>query len=122
MPRVAVALAGACLLVTPYAVLAAQRAGSTVQNPSAARQLAPSYFPDRFDWQHKKPEEVGMDAGRLDDAVKHAIASENPATKDLTLYLATTMGATEPFDSDNEMVEVRRLLEITDWRLSLCVT
>jgi len=63
-----------------------------------------------------------MDAGRLDDAVKHAIASENPATKDLTLYLATTMGATEPFDSDNEMVEVRRLLEITDWRLSLCVT
>src|SRR5947209_20634749 len=82
----------------------------------------PSYFPDRFDWQHKKPEEVGMDAGRLDDAVKHAIASENPATKDLTLYLATTMGATEPFDSDNEMVEVRRLLEITDWRLSLCVT
>lgn len=45
MPRVAVALAGACLLVTPYAVLAAQRAGSTVQNPSAARQLAPIIFP-----------------------------------------------------------------------------
>jgi len=63
MPRVAVALAGACLLVTPYAVLAAQRAGSTVQNPSAARQLAPSYFPDRFDWQHKKPEEVAWMLG-----------------------------------------------------------
>jgi len=31
--------------------------------------------------------------GGLDDAVKHAIASENPATKELTLYLAPTMGA-----------------------------
>ncbi len=85
MSGFALALAGACLLVTPYTVLAAQRAGSTVQNPSAAIQLAPSYFPDRFDWQHKKPEELGMDAGRLDDAVKHAIASEYPATKELTL-------------------------------------
>src|SRR6266853_1306162 len=107
MSGVALALAGACLLVTPYTVLAAQRAGSTVQNPSAATQVAPSYFPDRFDWQHKKPEELGMDAGRLDDAVKHAIASENPATKELTLYLATTMGATEPFDTPIGPVKVR---------------
>jgi len=45
MSGVALALAGACLLVTPYTVLAAQRAGSTVQNPSAATQVAPSYFP-----------------------------------------------------------------------------
>src|SRR5260370_8164325 len=107
MSGVALALAGACLLVTPYSVLAAQRAGSSVQNPSTATQLAPSYFPDRFDWQHKKPEELGMDAGRLDDAVKHAIASENPATKELTLYLATTMGATEPFYTPIDPVKVR---------------
>src|SRR5437899_1132036 len=107
MSGVALALAGACLLVTPSTVLAAQRAGSTIQNPSAATQLAPSYFPDRFDWQHKNPEELGMDAGRLDDAVKHAIANENPATKELTLYLATTMGATEPFDTPIGPVKVR---------------
>jgi CubicO group peptidase (beta-lactamase class C family) len=107
MSGVALALAGACLLVTPYTVLAEQRAGSTVQNSSAATKLAPSYFPDRFDWQHKKPEELGMDAGRLDDAVKHAISSENPATKELTLYLATTMGATEPFDTPIGPVKVR---------------
>src|SRR5712691_660935 len=107
MSGVALALAGACLLVTPYTVLAAQRAGSTIQNPSAAAQLAPSYFPDRFDWLHKKPEDVGMDAGRLDEAVKHAIASENPATKDLTLYIATTTGATEPFDTPIGPVKAR---------------
>jgi len=106
MPCVAAALVGAYLLAAPTSVPAAQRAGSTVQNPPAA-QPAPSYFPDRFDWQHKKPEEVGMDAGRLDEAVKHAIASENPATKDLTLYLATTMGATEPFDTPIGSVRVR---------------
>src|SRR5260370_19123057 len=107
MSGFALALAGACLLVTPYAVLAAQRAGSTVQNPSAATQPAASYFPDRCDWQHKKPEELGMDAGGLDDAVKHAIANENQATKELTLYLATTMGATEPFDTPIGPVKVR---------------
>jgi len=107
MPRVAAALVGAYLLATSSSVLAAQRAGAAVQNPSAAAQLAPSYFPDRFDWQHKKPEEVGMDAGRLDEAVKHAIASENPATKDLALYLATTIGATEPFDTPIGSVRVR---------------
>jgi hypothetical protein len=80
MPRVAAALVGSCLLVTST-VPAAQRAGSAAQNPSAATQLDSSYFPDRFDWQRKKPEEVGMDPGRLDEAVKHAITSESPGTK-----------------------------------------
>ena len=40
------------------------------------------YFPERNDWQHKKPEEVGMDSARLDQAVKSAIANENPLTKE----------------------------------------
>jgi len=31
-----------------------------------------------------------MDGARLDEAVKLAIASENPATKEMTLFLATT--------------------------------
>src|SRR5689334_13053456 len=62
-------------------------------------QTSAPYFPDRFEWQHKKPEEVGMDAGRLDEAVKQAVATENPATKDMMLFLATTFGAAEPFDT-----------------------
>ncbi len=61
-------------------------------------QSAP-YFPERFDWLHKKPAEVDMDAARLDEAVKFAIASENPATKVMSLYLATTYGQREPFDA-----------------------
>src|ERR1700737_696332 len=74
----------ACLFVLPASTLVAQAA-------------AP-YFPERFDWQHKKPEEVGMDPARLDDAVKQAIASENLA-KEMMLFLATTFGANEPFDT-----------------------
>src|SRR5205823_7616450 len=49
--------------------------------------------------QHKKPDEVGMDAARLDEAVKFAIASETPGTRDLMLSLATTFGRNEPFDT-----------------------
>src|SRR5579862_3136271 len=77
--------------------ISVQRAFSTSQSAQSVAQSAASYFPDRFDWQHKKPEEVGMDSAKLDEAVKLAIASENPATKDMALYLATTFGAKEPF-------------------------
>src|SRR6202140_2966145 len=85
MSRLTATFVIVCLLVLPVSKLAAQS--------------APPYFPDRFDWQHKKPEEVGMDAARLDEAVKQAVASENPAPKEMMLFLATTFGATEPFDT-----------------------
>jgi CubicO group peptidase (beta-lactamase class C family) len=85
MSRFAAALITVCLFLAAGPISKAQRA-------------AP-YFPDRFDWQHKKPEEVGMDAGRLDEAVKQAIASENPATKEMMINIGTTFGANEPFDT-----------------------
>ncbi len=62
-------------------------------------QRASVYFPDRFDWQHRKPEDAGMDAAAVDDAVKFAIASESAATKDLAVDMATTFGAREPYDA-----------------------
>jgi CubicO group peptidase (beta-lactamase class C family) len=62
-------------------------------------QRASVYFPDRFDWQHRKPEDAGMDAAAVDDAVKFAIASESAATKDLAVEMATTFGAREPYDA-----------------------
>jgi CubicO group peptidase (beta-lactamase class C family) len=84
------------LLFTPVSLPAAQRAGATTQ--ASAPATAP-YFPERFDWQRKRAEEVGMNSARLEEAVQHAIATENPATKDLALMLATTFGAREPFDT-----------------------
>ena len=34
---------------------------------------AGGYFPERLDWQHKKPEEVGMNAALVNEAVQLAI-------------------------------------------------
>ena len=98
LPRISRLFIFACALVVPCAAFAQASAQSTKAIASKAPS-APSEFPGRFDWQHKKPEEAGMDSARLDEAVKYAIASENPATKDMKLYLATTFGATEPMDT-----------------------
>jgi CubicO group peptidase (beta-lactamase class C family) len=49
------------------------------------------YYPDRT-WQHKAPADVGMDAGRLKEAVDFAIASEVKNPRDLTLNHYQTFG------------------------------
>jgi CubicO group peptidase (beta-lactamase class C family) len=70
-----------------------------VAQPSAPRSAPSSaYFPDRFDWQHRKPPEVGMDAARIDEAVQVSIARENPGPKDMTLFLNGSF-AKEPFNA-----------------------
>lgn len=107
MFRVAATLVGACLIASASPGAKAQRAASAAQKPPATAQPAESYFPERFDWQHRKPEEAGMDAARLYEAVKYAIASENPAPKDLTLMLAETFGAAEPLDTPIGPVKAR---------------
>jgi CubicO group peptidase (beta-lactamase class C family) len=64
-----------------------------------ATQKTGAYFPDRFDWQHRKPEEVGMTAAAVDEAVKIAIDSESTTPRDLGLMLAESFGRNEPFDT-----------------------
>ncbi len=64
---------------------------------AAAPAAPPIYFPDRFNWQNRKAEDVGMDSAALDDAAKYSIAHENPASKDLALDHAI-MFAKEPFN------------------------
>jgi len=124
MSRVIGVVVSACLVASPGLVLAAQHAVGSINKSlrpeaqtaggatkevsrSAAQNVgarpgarpAAAYFPERFEWRHKKPEEAGMDSGRLEEAVKYAIANENPAPKDLALDMATTFGANEPFDT-----------------------
>jgi CubicO group peptidase (beta-lactamase class C family) len=57
-----------------------------------------TYYPDRFDWQRRTPEQAGMNRTALEAAIKFAIANENPAPKDLAIAHAATLGA-EPFDT-----------------------
>jgi CubicO group peptidase (beta-lactamase class C family) len=71
-------------------------AGADAQN---AAQRAAAYFPERNNWQHKTPEDEGMDSARLNQAVQAAIASENPLTKNMFDYLATTFGSHEPLST-----------------------
>lgn len=93
MFRAAAALAIAFSVAAPGSALAVE----APRPPSAPASVL--YFPERNDWQRKTPEEMGMDKARLDEAVKLAIAKENPATKNMAFYLATTFGAREPLDT-----------------------
>jgi CubicO group peptidase (beta-lactamase class C family) len=70
------------------------------QAPRAQRPAAPApYYPERFDWQTRTPEQAGLDAAKLDAAVKLSIASESRGSKDLGQLLATTFGRSEPYDT-----------------------
>jgi CubicO group peptidase (beta-lactamase class C family) len=77
------------------------------QQPAIVRPAAAPYFPERFDWQHKTAEELGMNSARLGDAVKTAVAKETAADRDLSLTLATTFGRSEPFDTPIGPVKAR---------------
>src|SRR5262245_51068398 len=78
---------------------------------SAAAQTSVSpYFPDRFDWQRRTPQQAGLDAAALDEAIKFAVANENPAPKDQALAQAQSFGASEPFSSLIGPTKVRAAL------------
>jgi CubicO group peptidase (beta-lactamase class C family) len=77
-----------CLAVIVSAALAS----------GAAAQTAP-YYPDRFDWQKHTPQQEGFDAARLDEAIKFAIASDNPAPHDQAVVHQQSFAANEPFDA-----------------------
>jgi CubicO group peptidase (beta-lactamase class C family) len=79
-------------------------AAAPPQRPASA-----PYFPDRFEWQTRRPDQSGMDGAKLDAAIKFAVAGENPATKDLAVDLATSFGR-EPFDTPIGPVQPRGAL------------
>jgi CubicO group peptidase (beta-lactamase class C family) len=95
------------LLVIGLAGCATALGAQASRAPAASKPAA--YFPDRFEWQRREPAQAGMDAARLDAAIKFAVASENPATKDLAVDLATTFGR-EPFDTPIGPVKPRGAL------------
>jgi CubicO group peptidase (beta-lactamase class C family) len=94
MKRFTFATIALAISVTSAPTRAARPLAQTAARPAAA---AP-YYPARFEWQHKKPEDVGMNAARLDEAVQVSIARENPAPKDMTLFLNGSFGK-EPFST-----------------------
>ena len=65
----------------------------------ASSVAAQTYFPDRRDWQRRTPEQMGLNAAALRDAIQFAVASETPNPRDQVLTHAQTFGATEPFNT-----------------------
>jgi CubicO group peptidase (beta-lactamase class C family) len=57
------------------------------------------YYPERGDWARRTPQQAGMDAAALQEAIAFAVANENPAPKDQALAQALSFGAREPFDT-----------------------
>src|SRR5258708_7152349 len=83
------------------ATLVAQTALRSPNRPAgavSAQTSTATYFPARFDWQHKKPDEVGMNAAQIDQAVQAAIAGETTGPKDMVQFLTNSFGK-EPFFS-----------------------
>lgn len=64
----------------------------------AAPAFAQNYYPERFTWETRSPAAVGWNVAALDEAIKFAVASENPNTKDLAVDVALTFSR-EPFSS-----------------------
>src|SRR5580765_690291 len=58
-----------------------------------------TYCPERFDWQHKRPDEVGMSAALVSEAVQAAVGAEVTTSPDLAVEQATSFGRNEPFDT-----------------------
>jgi CubicO group peptidase (beta-lactamase class C family) len=85
-------------------VLAQPQGGRPAVSPGAP------YFPDRFDWKVRPPEQSGVDAAKLDAAIKLAVASESTGNKDLSVDLAATFGRNEPFDTPIGPVKSRGAL------------
>ena len=83
------------LVIAPVLARTGQRP-APAQRPAA--HAAATYFPERLDWQHKTPEEVGMNSALVNEAVQLAIAADTPGTHDMTLFLKNSFGK-EPFDT-----------------------
>ena len=89
----AVTAAAALATFTVATSIVAQRPAT----PPVARPAAP-YFPDRLEWQHKKPEEVGMQSALVSEAVQIAIAAESEGPRDMVLVLQNSVGK-EPYST-----------------------
>ena len=98
MKRLLLPVAAFAVVVSSWP-LAAQRAAAPAQ-PQTRAGAAPSstYFPERFDWQHKRPDEVGMRASFVDEAVQLAVAADTPGPKDMALFLHNSFSR-EPFST-----------------------
>src|SRR4051812_26762031 len=88
----------AALVITPVLAQTPIVSPTNRQRATGAAAASPTYFPDRLDWQHKKPEDVGMSSAAVNEAVQLAIANETTGPKDMVLFLHNSFGK-EPYST-----------------------
>jgi CubicO group peptidase (beta-lactamase class C family) len=62
-----------------------------------SEQASDPYYPARRNWEKRSPEEMGVNASRLQEAIDFAVANENPAHKDLALNHELSSFGREPY-------------------------
>lgn len=60
-------------------------------------QSTETYYPSRFSWESKTPDEVGMNASAIQEAIDYAKANESTNPKDLNIHLNSRTG--EPYNN-----------------------
>jgi CubicO group peptidase (beta-lactamase class C family) len=65
---------------------------------TATGATAASYFPERLNWEHRRPEELGMNAALVAEAVRAATSGEISASRNLADSINESFGR-EPFFS-----------------------
>jgi beta-lactamase family protein len=97
MLRRALPLVLAALVIGP-ALAQTPIMSPTFQRPAVGAMAPATYYPERLNWQHKKPEEVGMNPALVSEAVKIAMDSETQGPRDMALFLHESFGK-EPFST-----------------------
>ncbi len=64
---------------------------------TVSAQTSEPYYPTRFDWEKKYPEEVGMNADDIENAVEYAKDNESSNSRDLNIHLNTRTN--EPYNN-----------------------
>src|SRR3954468_11347608 len=63
---------------------------------AVTRVFAAEYFPPAGDWEHRRPDQLGLDSLKMQQAVDYARANDNPANKDMAALMKQTFGKNEP--------------------------
>src|SRR5688572_25011756 len=78
-PMKSISAVGGLIVIVTVASIGARPPGPPAPGAGQPRAGAqPPYYPERFDWQHKRPEEVGMSAALVSEAVQAAVSAELP--------------------------------------------
>ena len=62
----------------------------------SAISLTAQYYPEKGEWEHRSPAELGMDTGKISKAVDFAVDNEYSGSRDLRLAILSSFGF-EPF-------------------------